>query len=207
MRTYFYMANERIESIYNQLVSSTPIETIREELNKKGTLADWKYRLEAGFMRFIKGETSHSKSTTKEQTFMESIRSRVELEQKVSHIEKKINFVDIEALIARREPLIGRAVSFTGAYYSKGLKIPSYYSSNDWDGSLPFLHKNLKDKQIKIVYSPLHFTSQSPWGLVHGMLKIDGIGFVVNDNDKEIIISPIAYGLFVSDALSQILDN
>jgi hypothetical protein len=207
MRDYLYLANERIESIYNQLVSSTPVETIREELNKKGNLSDWKYRLEAGFMSFIKGEASHSKSTAKEQTFMESIRSRVELEQKVGLIEQRIDFVDIEALIAGKEPLIGLAVSFTGAYYSKGLKNPSYYSSSEWDGSLPFLHRKVENKQLKIVYSPIHFTSQSPWALVHGMLKIDGIGFVVNDNDTETVISPVAYGIFISEAIKQILDN
>lgn len=207
MRDYFYMAKERIESVYNQLGSSTPVETIREELNKKGSLSDWKYRLEAGFMSFIKGEASHSKSTAEEQTFMERIRSRVELEQKVDLIEQSIDFVDIEALIAGKKPLIGRAVRFTGAYYSRGLKIPSYYSSNDWDGSLPFLHKTVNNRQIKIVYSPLHFTSQSPWALVHGRLTIDGIGFVIADSDNEIIVSPIAYGLFIYDALSQILDN
>ena len=155
MRNYFYMAKERIESIYNQLGSSTPIESIREELNKKGTLADWKYRLGAGFMSFIKGEASHSKSTAKERTFMESIRSRVELEQKVGLIEQKINFVDIEALIAGREPLVGQAVSFTGTYYSKGLNVPNYYSSSEWDGSLPFLCKNVENKQLKIVSNTL----------------------------------------------------
>jgi len=67
------------------------------------------------------GENNGENTLTIRTIPMESIRSRVELEQKVGHIEKKVNFADIEALIARREPLIGRAVSFTGAYYSSRL--------------------------------------------------------------------------------------
>jgi len=207
MRNSYYLATERINNIYNQLVSSTPVEQIREELHKKGILTDWKSRIEAGFMSFVKGEVGYSKSTTKEQTFRESIRSVVELEQKIGIIEEKINFVDVEDLIAQREPLIGRAVGFSGAYYSKGLKAPSYYSSSDWDGSLPFLYKNAKGVQIKVVYSPLHFISQTPWAVVRGRLRIDGIGFIASHMDNDVIITPIAFGLLIADVFTQIFEQ
>lgn len=207
MRNYFYISDKRTNSIYNQLVASTPVEIIRKELDKEGILTDWKSGAKAGFVSLIGGEVGYSKSTNKERTFEENIRYMVELEQKVSFIEEKINFVNVEELIEKEEPLIGRAASFSGAYYSKGLKTPNYYTSSDWDGLLPFLYKNSRGVNIKVVYSPLHFLSQTPWGVVRGRLRIDGIGFVANHSDNEVVITPIAFGLLISDAFTQIFEQ
>jgi hypothetical protein len=40
---------------------------------------------------------------------------------------------------------------------------------------------------------------------VGGMLNIDGIGFVANEDKEEIIITPLGFGIFVSDELVSLL--
>jgi hypothetical protein len=197
MRNYFYMSKERIENIYNQLVTRTPMEEIRVKLDRKGILTDWKSRIEAGFVALIKGGVEGSLKKTEERTFEEKVTLSVALEQKIDFIESKINFTSIDDLIKQKESLEGKAVSFRGAYFSKGLKAPQYYSAK-WDGTLPFLYKKVQEKEIKIVYNPLHFLSNTPWAVVHGKLRIDGIGFVANFDDREIIITPIAFGSPIS---------
>lgn len=204
MINYLYLSSERIQSIYNQLVADTPVEQIREKLNKKGILTDWKCRLEAGWISIIKGEASRSRSKTEEETFVESIRSTVELEQKIDLIERRINFVNVEDLVAQKILLTGQAVRLYGSYYSKGLKEPNYYSSTNWDGTLPFLYRNVGSQKIKVVYSPLHLISMTSWAIVRGRLRIDGIGFVATIDDNEVVIAPIAFGTSISDISRQV---
>lgn len=195
MRNYFYLNRERIESIYNQLVGTeTPIEIIRSNLDKKGILTDWRSRIEAGFLAFIRGTLEASEQEIKQTTFEQKTRLSVELEHKVKFIESKINFVSIDDIVTGAGSPEGRAVAFGGAYYARGLKAPKYYSSDKWDGTLPFLYKKVDGREIKIVYSPNHLLSQTSFVTLRGRTKIDGIGFVANCDTGDVVITPIAFG-------------
>lgn len=208
MRNYYFLASERINSLYNQLVTSTPVEIVTGQSDKKGTLTEGKLGAEGGLIGFIKGTVGISRSGNKEHSFEENIRSHVELEQKLNTIEKRLNFVILEEALSHNKITVGLPVHFNGAFYSKGLKNPSYYSGNEWDGlTLPFLYRNLDGMKIRIIYSPLHFISNSAWGnmKVGGTLKIDGIGFVANEDNEEIIITPLGFGIFISDELASLL--
>jgi len=207
MRNYYFLAGERINSLYNQLATSTPVEIITKQSNKKGTLTEGKLGAEGGLIGFIKGTVGISRSANKENAFEENVRTSIELEHKLSTIEKRLNFVSVEEALSQNRITVGLPVHFNGAFYSKGLKSPDYYSSNEWDRvTLPFLYRNLEGIKIRVLYSPLHFISNSAWGnmKVGGRLKIDGIGFVAN-KDKEIVISPLGFGIFISDELASLL--
>jgi len=60
--------------------------------------------------------------------------------------------------------------------------------------------------RIRVIYNPLHFISDSVWGnmKVGGRLKIDGIGFVLNEDKEEIIITPLGFGIFISNDLASL---
>jgi hypothetical protein len=207
MRNYYFLASERIDSLYNQLATSTPREIITKQSNKRETHAEGKLGAEGGLI-FIKGMGGVSRSANKENIFEENIRSSVELEQKLDAIEKRITFVLLEQALAQNSIAVGLPIHFKGGFYSKGLKSPDYYSSSEWDRvTLPFLYRNLKGIRIRVVYSPLHFISNSAWAnmKVGGMLNIDGIGFVANEDKEEIIITPLGFGIFVSDELVSLL--
>ena len=208
MRNYYFLASERINSIYNQLVTSTPVEIIIKQLNKKGTLTEGKLGAEGGIIGFVKGTVGFSRSANKENAFEENIRSIIELEHKIDTIENKIAFVSLEEALSQNKISVGLPVRFNEAFYSKGLKSPDYYSSSEWDRvTLPFLYRNLKGIRIRVLYSPLHFISNSAWANMKtgGMLKIDGIGFVANEDKEEIIITPLGFGIFIPDELARLL--
>jgi len=113
-------------------------------------------------------------------------------------------FIDVDALIAQSNIPEIISVRFTGGYYAKGLKTPEFYSSKDWDGSLPYLYKNVRGTKIRINYSPLHFISQSAWGLVQRRLTIDGIGFITERSKTGVNIWPLAFGLLIPDITAEI---
>lgn len=208
MRNYYFLASERINSLFNQLSSSAPVEIITKQSNKKGNLTEGKLGAEGGLIGVIKGTVGVSRSANKENAFEENIRSSIELEHKLSTLEKRLTFVSMKEALSQNNIAIGLPVHFNGAFYSKGLKNPEYYSSNEWDRvTLPFLYINLEGTKIKVPYSPLHFISNSAWGnmKVGGKLKIDGIGFVASKDKEEIIITPLGFGIFISDELASLL--
>ena len=208
MRNYYFLASERINSLYNQLVTSTPVEIIIKQLNKKGTLTEGKIGVEGGLIGFVKGAVGASRSANKENAFEENIRSTIELEQKLNTIENKIPFISLEEALVQNRITTGLPVHFNEAFYSKGLKSKHYYYSNEWDGeTLPFLYRNLEGIKIKVIYNPLHFISNSAWNnmKIGGRLKIDGIGFVLDEDKEEIIITPLGFGIFISDELALLL--
>lgn len=205
MRNYLYISESRTNSFYNQLVEKTPVEIIRREMDKNGILTDWKASLKAGFTGLVSADARYSKVKNKEREFEENIRFMIEFEQKIKFIEENIRFENIEELLTENQSVNGRPVRYIGGYYSKGLKNPTDYTGKEWDGLLPFLYKNIMGLKIKIVYSPLNFLSQTPWAIVRGRLTIDGIGFTSMQNRDEIIITPIAFGLYVSDTLADLL--
>jgi hypothetical protein len=208
MRNYYFLVSERINSLYNQLATSTPGEIITKQSNKKGINTEGKLGAEGGLIGFVKGMGGISRSANKETTFEENIRSRIELEHKLGVIEKSITFVSVEEALIQNKITVGLTVHFNGAFYSKGLKRRDYYYSNEWDGeTLPFLYRNLEGIKIRIIYSPLHFISKSAWGnmKIGGRLKIDGIGFVLNEDRGEIVITPLGFGILIPDELASLL--
>jgi len=208
MRNYYFLASERIKSLYNQLATRTPFEITTKQSNKKGTHIEGKLGAEGGLLGFLKATGNISGSRNKENTFEENIRSRIELEQKLDTIEKTITFVGVEEALIQSKITVGLPVNFSGAFYSKGLKSRGYYYSNDWDGeTLPFLHRDLEGIEIRVIYSPLHFISSSAWAnmKVGDRLKIDGIGIVLKEDRQEIIITPLGFGIFISDELASLL--
>jgi hypothetical protein len=208
MRNYYFLASERINSLYNQLAAGTPNEIITKQSNKKGTHIEGKLSAEGGLFGLFKGTGGISGSANKENTFEENIRSRIELEHKLGAIEKSITFISVEEALIQNKITAGLPVHFNGAFYSKGLKSRDYYHGNEWDGeTLPFLHRNLEGIKIKVIYSPLHFISNSVWGnmKIGGKLNIDGIGFVLNEDREEIVITPLGFGILIPDELASLL--
>jgi hypothetical protein len=207
VRSYYFLAKERINSLYNQLATSTPVEIIIKQSNKKGTDIEGKLGAEGGLPGFLRATGGVSGSANKENTFEENIRSCIELEQKLDTIEKRITFANVEEALSQNKITTNLPVHFNGAFYSKGLKNRAYYS-NAWDGeTLPFLYRNLEGIKIRVIYSPLHFISSSAWAnmKVGGRLKIDGIGFVLKEDKQEIIITPLGFGIFIPDELASLL--
>jgi len=208
VRNYYFLASERINSLYNQLATSTPVEITTKRSNKKVAHIEGKLGAEGGLFGFFKGTGGVSGSRNKENSFEENIRSHIELEHKLGVIEKSIPFVSVEEALSRNRITANLPVHFNGAFYSKGLKNRDYYYSNEWDGvTLPFLYRNLEGIKIRVIYSPLHFISSSAWAnmKVGGRLKIDGIGFVVKEDKQEIIITPLGFGIFIPDELASLL--
>jgi hypothetical protein len=204
MRSYIYLSSDRINNIYNQLNDTNVIEVVKKSTKKRQVSTKGKFGMKAGLLNLIRGEASISGKEGKERTFEENIRSRIELEHKIEAIEEDMVFVDVDSLIAKVDapPII--SVRFTGGYYAKGLQNPEFYSSKDWDGTLPYLYKNVGGTKIRVNYSPLHFISQSAWGLVQRRLTIDGIGFITERSKKEINIWPLAFGLLIPDIAAEI---
>jgi len=208
MRNYYFLASERINSLYNQLATSTPVETVTKQSNKKGTHTEGKLGVEGGLFGLFKGTGGVSRSANKENTFEENIRSRIELEHKLGVIEKNITFVSVEEALIQNKITVGLPVHFNEAFYSRGLKKRDYYYSNEWDGeTLPFLYRSLEGIKIRVIYNPLHFISKSAWGnmKIGGRLKIDGIGFVLNEDREEIVITPLGFGILIPDELASLL--
>lgn len=208
MRNYYFLASERIDSLYNQLTNSSPIEIITKQSNKKGTNTEGKLGVEGGLIGFVKGMVGVSRSASKETTSEDNVRSRIDLEQKLGAIEKRIIFISLEEALVQNKITVGLPVHFNGAFYSRGLKSRDYYYSNEWDKeTLPFLSRNLEGIKIRVIYNPLHFISNSVWGnmKVGGRLKIDGIGFVLDEDKEEIIITPLGFGIFISDDFASLL--
>ena len=88
MRSYYFLASERINSLYNQLATSTPVEITTKRSNKKVTHIEGKLGAEGGLLGFFKETGGVSGSKNKENSFEENIRSHIELEHKLGVIEK-----------------------------------------------------------------------------------------------------------------------
>lgn len=208
MRNYFYISKERTNSIYNQLRDETPVKKIVKNMSTQGISKDWDAKIGGGYNGFISANVGFKKSKNEEKTFEESVHLNLELEQKIAEIERKIPFTDINMLLpVKNNSIVGSPVSFKGGYYSRGLKLPQDYAQGKWDGTLPVLFARIKGFQVKVVYSPAHFLSQSPWSNVHGRVSIDGIGFVDKQEDETIIISPIAFGGLIKPAAEWFYEN
>jgi hypothetical protein len=200
MRNYYFIASERVISLFNQLTPASPNEITQEVSGKVSAQDNRGIGAQVGLFGFGEVKADFSKGKGEELSHIERIHLTVELENKVQQIEKAIKFIDVETL-QPKAGLEGLPVSFRGAYYAKGLKTNEFYRENP-DTTQPYLYRKIKSMTIHIPYHWTHLISASALGNVRGRISIDGIGFTKKSDDESITITPLAFGLYINEQVA-----